>query len=749
VAGLQLSAVQALPSSQKLGGSAVCVHPVAGEQLSAVQALLSSQLTVEWTHPVAGLQLSVVQALLSSQKLGGSVVCTHPLAGLQLSAVQALPSSQKLGGSGVFTHPVAALQLSAVQALPSLQLSGVPGTHCAVAASHVSTPLQALPSSHGPHVRVMAAVPLAAEVSVLPQMPLALASWAMLAGVPSLPRSTTCTSNEKVQPAPLAKLYGGASENFTSNGSVALATGSVGQLPIATLPMNWMGGGAPGVAPGSGVHTPPATLTHEGKKSIRLKTWLSGAPASRLGKLVSVRLMRTVLPMTRFRLSPLGNPMISWELQTVWAWTGALNAAPVAHTLHERKRNQRIRRCFPRDCLMSTPFGKGTDALRMDYDNVHENARSIDASNLLSRLQAGISHGSREQFSRPAVVHRSSPRGTATEPESGSGVGRDPNSTDGVWVFQTLVYAKSGGAVCDEMVTESPTRVRVGDIATSRKALEKRSLEPGPANGMVPDAWRAASADYSCRVKIATWNVNGIRARVHEVAEWAAREKPDVICLQELKATADQIPSLLCDLPDYWCCWHGYKGYSGVALHVRKTLAPQRPEFAHPVFDHESRIVTARIAELTVASIYVPNGNKDFAAKVSFLEALDAFAASFAAQGAPLVLCGDLNVTAAEIDVHPRERRPNAVGQRPEERALLRRILDRGLLDLGRALDPGNDRLFTWWAPWRSLRERNIGWRLDYVLASAPLAARATSCPSYRETGTSDHAPVVASFRDA
>jgi exodeoxyribonuclease-3 len=257
-------------------------------------------------------------------------------------------------------------------------------------------------------------------------------------------------------------------------------------------------------------------------------------------------------------------------------------------------------------------------------------------------------------------------------------------------------------------------------------------------------------------LKIATWNVNGIRARVHEVAEWADRETPDVICLQELKATADQVPALLCDLPDYFCYWHGYKGYSGVALHVRKTLALERPEFSHPAFDQESRIVTARIPvagagalPLTVASIYVPNGNKDYATKLRFLEALEDFAASFAAQGAPLVLCGDLNVTAAEIDVHPRERRPNVVGQRPEERALMRRILDRGLVDLGRTLDPGNDRLFTWWAPWRSLRERNIGWRLDYVLASSPLAARAAACPSYREIGTSDHAPVVATFHDA
>ena len=250
-------------------------------------------------------------------------------------------------------------------------------------------------------------------------------------------------------------------------------------------------------------------------------------------------------------------------------------------------------------------------------------------------------------------------------------------------------------------------------------------------------------------MKIATWNVNGIRARAQDVAEWVAQEKPDVLCLQEIKATSDQVPLLLCNLAGYWCYWHGYKGYSGVGLHVRKELSPERPEFSHPPFDHESRIVTAKIGALTVASIYVPNGNKDYAAKLRFLEALRDYAAAFAANGAPLVLCGDLNVAFAEIDVHPRERR-NVTGQKPEERALMQLLMKTGgLTDLGRALDPGNDRMFTWWAPWRSMRERNIGWRLDYVLASADLASRAVSCPSFREVGTSDHAPVVATFQEA
>ena len=100
------------------------------------------------------------------------------------------------------------------------------------------------------------------------------------------------------------------------------------------------------------------------------------------------------------------------------------------------------------------------------------------------------------------------------------------------------------------------------------------------------------------------------------------------------------------------------------------------------------------------------------------------FAAGYRAAGRPLVMCGDLNVARTDMDVHPKERKPRAVGQLPEERALLERIIDEGLVDVGRALAPDDDTMFTWWAPWRNMRQRNIGWRLDYVLASAPLAAR-------------------------
>jgi exodeoxyribonuclease-3 len=243
-------------------------------------------------------------------------------------------------------------------------------------------------------------------------------------------------------------------------------------------------------------------------------------------------------------------------------------------------------------------------------------------------------------------------------------------------------------------------------------------------------------------VKIATWNVNGIRAREKQVVDWIRRDLPDVVCLQETKASPDQVPATVRELAGYWSYWHGFKGYSGVALLVRKSFAPQLPEFRHPPFDMENRIVIASINGITVASVYVPNGGKDFGAKLRFVEELQNFAGEFKES---LLICGDLNIAHTPMDVHPKERR-EVTGQLPMERRLLDDILAHGLVDLGRAQAPNDEGLFTWWAPWREMRQRNIGWRLDYIYASSRLAQTVTSCVVEREVGTSDHAPVVACF---
>jgi len=247
-------------------------------------------------------------------------------------------------------------------------------------------------------------------------------------------------------------------------------------------------------------------------------------------------------------------------------------------------------------------------------------------------------------------------------------------------------------------------------------------------------------------MKIATWNVNGIRAREAQFCDWVERDRPDVVCLQELKAQPDQIP-VRCAHADYHVYWHGMRAYSGESLHVSKALNDDPPRFTHPAFDMESRIVQATLGNLVLASVYVPNGGKDYAAKIVFLRELAAWAGELEAAGKQLVLCGDFNVARTERDVHPVLRKP-MIGQSSEERDLIDALFAHGLVDVGRHVDPDNDRLFTWWAPWRNLRQRNIGWRLDYVAAHHALVDGATTCRSYREVGTSDHAPVIAHLRE-
>jgi exodeoxyribonuclease-3 len=247
-------------------------------------------------------------------------------------------------------------------------------------------------------------------------------------------------------------------------------------------------------------------------------------------------------------------------------------------------------------------------------------------------------------------------------------------------------------------------------------------------------------------VRVATWNVNGIRAREAQFVEWVRRDRPDVVCLQEIKATPEQLGETLTMLPEYWNYWHGGpKGYSGVSLHFRKEAFPARPQFGHPAFDVECRVVEARLdGGLVATSAYVPNGGKDYQAKLQFLEGMRAYVRDVHAGGGKLIVCGDLNVARTDRDVHPKERKAGAIGQRADEREIFEGILSSGLVDVGRELDPANDALFTWWPPWRNLRQKNQGWRIDYVLVSADRGLRASECKVLADVGTSDHAPVVA-----
>ena len=247
-------------------------------------------------------------------------------------------------------------------------------------------------------------------------------------------------------------------------------------------------------------------------------------------------------------------------------------------------------------------------------------------------------------------------------------------------------------------------------------------------------------------MKLVTWNVNGIRAREKEVLALLEREKPDVAMFQETKATLAQLPETLYGLmalPDYHAIWHGSAGYSGVSVLVRKG-AFARPKDAHPPFDFETRVVEAHVADWVFVSMYLPNGGKDFDAKIQFMKALAGYPTTFA--GKKLIIAGDLNVARADIDVHRSQRKPGLIGQRTDERELFEKLLAAGLVDVGRKLAPDDKGLFTWWPYWRESRERNVGWRIDYVLMNEALAATVTESRVLTDFGTSDHAPMVVTF---
>ncbi|MFT3694867.1 MAG: exodeoxyribonuclease III [Kofleriaceae bacterium] len=244
-------------------------------------------------------------------------------------------------------------------------------------------------------------------------------------------------------------------------------------------------------------------------------------------------------------------------------------------------------------------------------------------------------------------------------------------------------------------------------------------------------------------MKIGTWNVNGIRARSSQLKHWIDAEEPDVICLQEIKAAPAQVPAEISEIAGYHRFWHGSGGYSGVALLLREAKFPDPPAFTHPEFDFEHRLVVAEVNGIVWGSLYAPNGGKDYQAKIKFLTAMEKWAGDLAKHQKKLVLCGDYNVARKPVDVHPTLRK-DMVGQSKEERDLIDGFFNHGLVDLGRYVDPDNDRLFTWWAPWRNLRQRNIGWRLDYVAVHHSLVDQSCTCKVYRDVGTSDHGPVIA-----
>jgi len=256
-------------------------------------------------------------------------------------------------------------------------------------------------------------------------------------------------------------------------------------------------------------------------------------------------------------------------------------------------------------------------------------------------------------------------------------------------------------------------------------------------------------------VLIATWNVNGIRARSQRLAEFLAERQPDVVCLQELKISEDEFPHLELRASGYQAVLAGQQGWNGVAV-----IAKERPELVVRGLPGTeglgARFIVAKVAGIEVASVYVPNGKSvnhaDYQMKLGWLERLAAHVESRADKDAPLVLGGDYNVCWTDLDSYGGLRFKGRIFHTDQERALICRLRDAGLVDLFRAAYPAEPG-FSWWDYRAGCFHKNEGMRIDLLLATPALARRVKDVyvdRDYRKKGKtsgavpSDHAPVVA-----
>jgi exodeoxyribonuclease-3 len=250
--------------------------------------------------------------------------------------------------------------------------------------------------------------------------------------------------------------------------------------------------------------------------------------------------------------------------------------------------------------------------------------------------------------------------------------------------------------------------------------------------------------------------VNSIRARQLRVVEWLRENRPDVLCLQELKARDEQFPAGVFRELGYEAAVFGQRAYNGVAVLSRVPLEDIERGFGDGVDDPEARFIAATTAGgVRVMSIYVPNGesvgSEKYAWKLAWCERLHAYLAARLEPGSPVAICGDMNVAPAPIDVHDPELWEGRVLFSGEERAAFGRLIKLGLVDLLRHLHPELV-AYSWWDYRQLAFPRNRGLRIDHILVTPALAERARSIGVDRDARkgkqASDHAPVVAEFGD-
>ena len=257
-------------------------------------------------------------------------------------------------------------------------------------------------------------------------------------------------------------------------------------------------------------------------------------------------------------------------------------------------------------------------------------------------------------------------------------------------------------------------------------------------------------------MKIATYNVNGINGRLAVLLRWLMEARPDIVCLQELKAPQERFPEQAIAEAGYRAVWHGQARWNGVAIlsRVGRPVETRRGLPGDPQDSH-SRYIEAAVAGILIGNLYLPNGNPKpgpkFDYKLAWFERLIAHAAELIAADVPAILAGDYNVMPTEKDVYKPERWTDDALFAPEARAAYFRLLDQGWVDAIRHLRP-DETIYTFWDYFRNAYARNAGLRIDHLLLSPVLAARLIDAEVDAHVRgwekTSDHAPVWIALAD-
>ncbi len=251
-------------------------------------------------------------------------------------------------------------------------------------------------------------------------------------------------------------------------------------------------------------------------------------------------------------------------------------------------------------------------------------------------------------------------------------------------------------------------------------------------------------------MKLATWNVNSVKARKERVIAWLAKHQPDVLCLQELKAEDSAFPMDEVKSAGYHAALHGQRTYNGVAILSREEPSDVRRGFADDGDDTQARLISAAFGSLRVISVYVPNGQEvgsdKWQYKLEWLKRLQAYLVKHHTPSESLVLCGDLNIAPDDLDVARPEEWKDSVLCAAPARAAFQGLIAWGLTDVFRAKHPEGG-VFSWW-DYRMLGfPKNNGLRIDHLLVTASVASRCTDARVDRDERKgklpSDHAPVV------